>query len=198
MIYNFEQRTPEWYEIRLGKFTASTANDLFMKPDTLTYKKLIYRKAYERVIGKSPEEPFITDAMIHGIETEDEARIQFEIDNLLEVKQVGFVTEGNIGCSPDGLVGDNELIEIKCPQWNTQIDYLAKDKVPLKYFRQMQFQMLITERSSCYFYSYHSELPAFQKLVKRDDEAIQDLKRKLGLAEMEVLKVMEVISGNIS
>jgi len=196
MIYKFEQRTPEWYAIRLGKFTASSANDLFMSDNTVAYKKLIYRVAYERALGATPGEPYINDAMQHGIDTEDEARIQFEIDNLLEVEQVGFICHGNVGCSPDGIVGEN-LVEIKCPQWNTQIDYLTSKKVPLKYYRQMQFQMMVAKKPGCFFYSYHPQLPAFQEIVKRDKVVIDEIKKKLKEAEEKVQKILEVLNGTV-
>lgn len=179
-----EQRSDEWFEARLGKVTASKIADVM---STLkTGKEAITRKNYriqlvsERLTNKKADS-FINDAMRIGIEREDDARTTY-IFKHNDVEEIGFVDHPTIpmtGASPDGLVGDDGLIEIKCPLTTTHTDTLISGKAPSKYIPQMQWQMACTGRKWCDFVSFNPDFPENLQLfvvrVERDDTLIQEL-----------------------
>ena len=126
------QRSPEWFAKRIGKFTGSQFPTLMAGLDTESYKGYIREKAWERLTGKAVQ-TFTNDAMQHGIDTEPQARSYYEFVADAEVVEVGFMVHADypyVGVSPDGLVGDKGMIEIKCPQPKTHIEYLAAKKLP--------------------------------------------------------------------
>lgn len=174
------QGTPEWHAARAGRVTASRIADI-----TATIKSgwgasrgnYLAELVAERLTGQVAE-GFTNAAMKHGTETEPEARAAYEFYTDLSVAQVGFVVHPTIdmsGCSPDGLVGDDGLVEIKCPNTATHIDTLLRGDIPGKYLLQMQWQMMCCERQWCDFASYDPRLPArmqlFVKRVAREDNA---------------------------
>jgi putative phage-type endonuclease len=119
-------------------------------------------------------------AMQHGTETEPLARAAYEARHDVLVDEVGFVPHPSIimaGASPDGLVGDDGLIEIKCPNTATHIETLLSESVPNKYYTQMQFQIACTGRKWCDFVSFDNRLPTelqmFVKRVPRDEMYIK-------------------------
>jgi len=129
---------------------------------------------------------FTNAAMQWGTEKEPEARMAYEFRTDAEVSQVGFVPHPSIemtGASPDGLVGDVGLVEIKCPNTATHIDTLLGQSVPGKYIIQMQWQMACTGRAWCDFASYDPRLPEAMRLfvqrVPRDPAMIADLEREV-------------------
>jgi putative phage-type endonuclease len=132
-------------------------------------------------------------AMVHGTETEPEARRAYEFFVDRDVQQVGFVPHpviGMAGASPDGLVGDDGLLELKCPQTATHIDTLLTGSIPDKYLKQMQFQMACTGRAWCDFASYDNRLPErmrlYVKRVPRDDAAIADIELAIAVFLAEI------------
>jgi putative phage-type endonuclease len=145
---------------------------------------------------------FTNAAMIHGTETEPEARRAYEFFVDRDVQQVGFIPHPSIpmcGASPDGLVGNDGLLELKCPQTATHIDTLLTGTIPDKYLKQMQFQMACTDREWCDFASYDNRLPErmrlFVKRVDRDSEAIAEIEAAivefLGEIERTVAQLIE-------
>ena len=199
-----EQRSDEWFEARLGKVTASKIADVM---STLkTGKEAITRKNYriqlvsERLTNKKADS-FINDAMRIGIEREDDARTSY-IFKHNDVEETGFVDHPTIpmtGASPDGLVGDDGLIEIKCPLTTTHTDTLISGKAPSKYIPQMQWQMACTGRKWCDFVSYNPDFPENLQLfvvrVERDDTLIKELedgvKKFLSEVDETVTKLKE-------
>jgi putative phage-type endonuclease len=182
--HEIDQNSPEWFQLRLGKFTASTFKDLFAKPGTVTFEKAINKVVFERITGQSPES-FSNEWMVRGSELEPLARKAYEDSQMVVVKNGGFFTFDEwIGASPDGLVGDDGLIEIKCPAFHTHIDYLIKKKVPADYYCQMQGQLFVTGRRWCDFVSYHPGLPMFISRVERDDDFIKELSDKIADARI--------------
>jgi len=154
-----EQRSPEWFDQRLGKFTGSQFAALMAGESTETYQGYIREKAWERLTGKAVS-VFTNDAMQHGIDTEPQARAYYEFVTDAEVVEFPFITHPKldyVGISPDGLIGTDGLIEIKCPQPKTHIEYLATKKMPSKYRWQVQGQLWVTERKWCDFVSFHPE-----------------------------------------
>jgi putative phage-type endonuclease len=199
-----EQRSDEWFEARLGKVTASKIADVM---STLkTGKEAITRKNYriqlvsERLTNKKADS-FINDAMRIGIEREEDARTSY-IFKHNDVEETGFVDHPTIpmtGASPDGLVGDDGLIEIKCPLTTTHTDTLISGKAPSKYIPQMQWQMACTGRKWCDFVSYNPDFPENLQLfvvrVERDDTLIEELedgvKKFLSEVDETVTKLKE-------
>jgi putative phage-type endonuclease len=174
-IHYVEQRTEEWYKLRAGVPTASSFDKIVTTKGepSKQAEKYLYRLAGERIIGK-PAEAFQSEAMARGIEMENEARLGYSITTGLNVDGVGFcVADEGYGCSPDGFIGDDGLLEIKCPNIDTHVGYLIDDCLPTTYFQQVQGQLLVTGRKWCDFVSYY---PGLKMLIVRvePDKSFQE------------------------
>ncbi len=177
--HDIKQNSEEWLAIRMGKFTASTFSDLFMKPTTATYQKAIYKVVYERLTGERPED-FTNDYMERGKELEHVAAEQYEIDNFVKTSAPGFYELNEwVGCSPDRLVGEDGLLEIKCPAYNTMINYMLSAKLPHQYKWQVHGQMYVTGRKWVDFMAYHPKLKPLIIRVERDEKLIKELETVL-------------------
>ena len=176
-----DQRSEEWYSARLGKVTASRLSDVLA---TIKTGEAAARANYrielvaERLTGKSTP-GFTSAAMQWGVDCEPMARSAYETETGLIVTEVGFVDHPTIemtGASPDGLVGDDGLIEIKCPDTKTHIQTLTSKKAPSEYIPQMQWQMACTGRQWVDFVSFDPRLPEHLMLeiirVDRDQSLI--------------------------
>lgn len=176
-IYNFPQNTPEWYEVRLGKLTASRAQAIGNCGKGL--ETLCWEKAAEIITGKLPEQ-IESEDIRRGHELENEARGAYSIETGRTVEQVGFVEYSRyVGCSPDGLVKDG-LIEIKCKNDVNHLKLLTRQKPESEYMWQMQMQMLITKRRWCDFVSYNPHFVDKPLIIIRID---QDLTMQRDLME---------------
>jgi putative phage-type endonuclease len=205
MIEMIEQRSDAWFEARIGKVTASRVADVIAKTKTgysATRDNYMAQLVCERLTGEKGES-FTNAAMQHGTDTEPLARLSYEIAQNVLVDEVGFVPHPTIemaGASPDGLVGDDGLLEIKCPNTATHIETLLSQTVPSKYNTQMQFQLASTGRSWCDFVSFDNRLPQelqlFVKRVPRDDAFIKQIEAEIVqfLAELDdkITKLMKV------
>lgn len=193
--YKVEQNSDEWFALRRGKFTASTFKDLFMGENTQGYKDAIYKVAFERLTNTSPES-FTNEYMQRGNELEPEARAWYEFEKNVEVIKAGFFEYNDwIGASPDGLVGDSGLIEIKCPKFSTMMDYLIKKELPKTYFHQVHGQLLVTDRQWCDFIAYHPSLPKFVLRVEREKKIDDEILDKLFRAIKEVEQIITKLKG---
>ena len=173
------QGTSEWHAERLGKVTASRIADVMMKPTTAGYQNYKAQLVCERLTGQ-PTEGFTSAAMQHGTETEPQARAFYEMTMGVDVAQVGFIdhpTIGMTGASPDGLVGEDGLVEIKCPQPPKHIAHLDGANIDRKYLLQMQWQMDCTGRAWCDFVSFS---PAFQVDLQMSDERVMRDDKMIG------------------
>jgi putative phage-type endonuclease len=202
-----EQRTTEWHQARLGKVTASRVADVIAKTKTgygASRANLMADLICERLTGQ-PASTFSNAAMEWGTEQEPHARAAYSARTGELVEEVGFVDHpsvANSGASPDGLVGDDGLVEFKCPATATHLDTLLAQTVPGKYIAQMQWQMACTGRKWCDFCSYDPRLPEhlrmFVKRVTRDNEYIKTVETEVTkfLAELdEKLKQLEKVNG---
>jgi putative phage-type endonuclease len=179
-----EQRSPEWFAARLGKVTASRIADADAKIKTgygQSRQDYLDELVFERING-IPAPKYQNAYMIDGIEIEPEARAAYVFYNNVDVVEVGFVPHPTIimaGASPDGLVGADGLIEIKCPTWKIHQKTLLTKKIPVTYIKQMQFQMACTGRAWCDYVSYNKLWrPDMQiKIIRiaRDDKLIAEL-----------------------
>ena len=168
------QRSPEWFDDRRGKFTGSQFPTLMSGQETEGYKGYIREKAWERLTGKTVQS-FTNEAMLHGINTEPQARSYYEFVADAEVVEVGFIVHADfpyVGVSPDGLVGDKGMIEIKCPQPKTHIEYLAAKKLPAKYRWQVQGQLWVANREWADFVSFHPDCE--HQLIVRVEASMKD------------------------
>lgn len=164
-----EQGTPEWFAQRLGKLTASRMADVLATTKSgpaASRKNYMAQLVAERLTGTRQE--YFTNAAIEwGVENEPLARAEYEILTDCIVDQIDFVDHPSIewcGASPDGLVSNNGLIEIKAPNTATHIDYLLAGKPPAKYIPQMALQLICTGREWCDFVSYDPRMPEEHRL----------------------------------
>jgi putative phage-type endonuclease len=203
-----EQRTTEWHQARLAKVTASRVADVIAKTKTgygASRANLMADLIVERLTGQ-PASTFTNAHMEWGTEQEPHARAAYSARTGELVEEVGFIDHpciANSGASPDGLVGDDGLVEFKCPATATHLDTLLAGEVPSKYIPQMQWQMACTNRAWCDFVSYDPRLPEhlrmFVKRVERDDKYITTLEGevKTFLAELneKLEKLQELNRG---
>ena len=183
-----EQRSEEWFAARLGKVTASRVADIVAKTKSgysTSRDNYMAELICERLTGNGGDF-YVNAAMQWGTETEPLARAAYEgyVDVLVD--EVAMITHPRIeqaGASPDGLVGDEGLVEIKAPNTATHIDTLLSQSVPGKYNTQMQWQMACTGRKWCDFVSFDPRLPKelqlFVKRVDRDDAYIDMLEKEV-------------------
>ena len=201
MQNNMEQRSPEWYAIRLGKVTGSQVSAVLAKRDSATRANYLSELVVERLTNQQAEF-FMNDAMQWGVDTEPQARMAYEAHKGVLVDEIGFVNHvaiSNFGCSPDGLVGLDGLIEIKCPNSKTHIDTVLSKKAPTKYIPQMMAQMACTGRKWCDFVSFDPRLPEDLQLfvvrVDRDDQYIANLEKEVSAFLAEVDETLIKLKG---
>lgn len=195
--FDVEQRSDAWRQIRLGRVTASRIGDLLAKTKSgyaASRMNLMAELICERLTGQ-PNEGFVSAAMQHGIDTEPEARSAYEFYKGVRVEQVGFVLHPTIdqaGCSPDGLVATDGVVEFKCPQQAAHLEVLTTQTIPSKYINQIQMQMACTGRQWADFVSYCPSFPEEMRLyvsrIPRDDKRIAELEAEIAsfLLEMAV------------
>ena len=199
------QGSPEWFEARRGFVGASAINDVMATTksggEAATRRNLRARIIAERLTGICAES-FTSSAMQWGIDNEPIARAMYEIQSGNDVEQVGFILHHEIkmtGASPDGLINDDGLIEIKCPNTATHIDYLLAGVPPAEYHNQMLWQMECTGRKWCDFASFDSRMPDDMKLFivrfHRDEERIKELRKCVNKFLEEVNEVLEKLQA---
>lgn len=194
-IISAAQRTPEWFAARAGKFTASCFSDLMAVTKSgpaASRRNLITRLAIERLTG-TQEEGYTNAAMQRGTELEPIARSEYEARAGVMVQEIGFALHDdyqNVGASVDGLVGDDGLVEIKCPNSANHFDYLRTGSHAQEYRWQIQGQLWVSGRAWCDAVSFDPRFPEYARLaivrVKRDEDAIKELVAACAKAEEEV------------
>ena len=175
-IINCQQGTDEWALARLGKLTASDAQAIVTAGVGLN--TLCIEKVAQRLTGLA-EDSFKTPAMQNGHDLEDQARNAYELETGNIVKEIGFCKlDEDTGASPDGLVGDDGLVEIKCKTNNIFVKELLSDEIDPAHVWQVQFQMWVTDRKWCDYTVYNPNFPKslIIKRVNRDEVAIAKIK----------------------
>lgn len=172
-IIDVIQGSPEWFKIRTGIPTSSNFDKIVTTKGVPSSqaKKYLYKLAGEFISG-IPENTYQSAAMERGCILEPEARSLYEVVRNVEVTEVGFCisdTVNKFGASPDGLVEEDGLLEIKCPNLATHVGYLIENKLPSDYIQQVQGQLLVTKRRWCDFMSYYPGLRPLIVRVKKDD-----------------------------
>lgn len=197
IIIDCEQGTPEWHAARCGRVTASRMCDMLarIKPGWgASRANYAAELVAERLTGFVNTNGFVSSSMLHGSETEAEARDLYALMRDVDPVRVGFVVHPTIelaGASPDSLIGSDGMIEIKCPNTATHVATLLGANIDGKYTKQMQWQMACAERAWTDFVSFDNRLPAEMQLhvrrVLRDDACIAELEAEVRtfLAEVE-------------
>ena len=200
MKANEIQETEGWMQDRAGKFTASRSGDLMAKTKTgpsASRANLLALLAVERITGQCVE-TYQNAAMARGSELEGEARDAYSFESGLAIQECGFVqhpTMPYVGCSPDGLIGDSGLIEIKCPaSMQKHLESLRNGAHAQEYRWQLQHQLMVTGREWVRAISYDPRFPdglqIAEVLVERDESAIKELLEEIRKAEVEVSAIV--------
>ncbi|MFS2103632.1 lambda exonuclease family protein [Ralstonia sp. Ralssp135] len=194
-----EQRTDEWYAARLGRATASNFGKVLAKiktgeaADRRNYRAQL---VIERLTGNR-QEGYSNAAMQWGTEQEPFARIAYMADRGVDVQEIGFIQHETLmaGCSPDGLIGADGLIEIKCPVSATHIETLKTQHMPFEHMPQVQGQMWIAGREWCDFVSYDPRMPEklqmFVQRIPRDEQYIKAL-------SFEIERFLEEVAAEVT
>lgn len=186
IIDNIDQGSTEWHSLRLGKVTASRMSDVLSKgrgsaPSKIAETYMI-ELLCEQLTGEA--KPFFeNDAMRWGTETEPQARAMYELNSGNEVRQVAFIELNDyVGVSPDGLIGDDGMLEIKCPTTITQIKRALSEDIFKDYYDQIQCQLWVAQREWCDFVSFDPRLDIdasyLIERVLRDNDFIADMEVK--------------------
>ncbi len=199
IIHECQQGSPEWHALRVGKCTASCFSDAIAGGGGVTRKKYMIKLIAERMTGES-ENGYTNATMQRGIEVEAQAREYYELLNDCPVQQVGFIERDEyIGASPDGLVGADGMLEIKCPFSSTHIRYIIEERLPTAYKKQVQGQLWVAEREWVDFVSYDPRVhqkPYFCERVYRDEDYIKELQIKIYMFVADMKAIMEKLTSS--
>jgi hypothetical protein len=194
-LYNIQQGTPEWLDSRLGRLTGTDAH-LLMKegrkdPDGLGIGlvDLLSKKCADYIVGDEyPVNPNFW--MNRGNELEPEARSSFSALTFQTVDECGFIAFGDhAGHSPDGLISEDGMLEIKCPAAKTLIELHETGEIDPKHYAQMMWGLAITGRKYCIYYVYHPKIEPYVKRIERNDKEIASMLERFDIWENR-LKVM--------
>lgn len=202
-IIDFPQGSAEWALARAAKVTASRVDAVLSrardrKSEGATRRKYKAQIVAEILTGRPQESAFSSRAMEAGIENEPFARAAYEVKGMVFVDTVGFVLHPTIersGCSPDGLVGTEGMVQFKCPEPHTHLSYVLEGVVPSDYEPQMQWEMACTGRQWSDFVSYCSIFPAPHDLLivrlPRDEKRIQEITAEVSVFLREADEIVE-------
>ena len=177
-IFDCEQNTPEWHECRRGVPTASRFADVISKGRGNQPSKTRSRYLYElldEIVSKEPTPEVNTSQMERGHAVEDEAADLYAFERDVELVRVGFMMRGRVGCSPDRLVGDDGMVEIKSKLPYLHWEIVAAGEMPKEHVPQVQGQLWVSGRQWCDFVSHYPRRPPFITRVERDEKYIQTL-----------------------
>lgn len=199
IIRDLEQGTPEWFALRLGVITGSKFKDVMAKGAGKTRKSYMYQLAAELITGEM-EESYTNAAMQWGTDNEPAARAMYELENNADVDEVCFVKrDAVVGVSPDGLVGENGLVEFKCPKTTTQIETFLSGKMPTGHKAQVQGQLWVCEREWCDFVSFDPRIDGDASFAcyrqHRDDEYIKSLSEECYKFSDELQEMVKTLKG---
>lgn len=177
-IHTCEQGSPEWFAVRAGMPTASEFSTVMAKgrsgAESKTRRTYMLKLAGEIITG-NPMETYTNAHMERGKEMEEEAREVYADLQKVTPKQVGFISSGRKGCSPDCLIDENGAAEIKTKLPHLQLDLLLRNEMPPEHKAQCQGILWVAEREWIDFISYWPKLPLFVTRLHRDEEYITNL-----------------------
>ena len=197
-IIDCEQGSPEWFKVRAGCVTASEFSTVMAKgkngTDSKTRRTYMLKLIGEIMTGE-PCESYTNKHMERGKEMEAEARDYYAFMTDLEPVRVGFLKNGRIGCSPDSLIGDDGMHEIKTRLPHLHLEALLAGELPPEHKAQCQGGLWIAEREWIDFQSYWPKLPPFIKRVYRDEKYIADMSKAVNDFIAELDELMAKITG---
>ncbi|HQO23098.1 MAG TPA: YqaJ viral recombinase family protein [Spirochaetota bacterium] len=192
-IVNIDQQSPEWFEIRKLKMTASNAQAIGNCGKGLeTYIQELCQEYY----SSAEKEHFSNKHTERGNELEESAAFLYECETGNQTDKVGFIIHSEfVGCSPDRLVGTDGLIEIKCPDDKAYFDLLINDEIDSKYIWQMQMQMLISRRLWCDFVAYnpHYTKSLIIKRVLPEQKKQEALIKGFAIGEQKIRAIQAIL-----
>ena len=178
-FHNIDQNSEEWFKLRCGKVTASQFKIAYSGKSTKGYKGLIYTKRAE-IRTCEYEDTFKSEWMERGSELEAIAVNEYESYTFTETSNGGFFEYNDyIGASPDRCIGDNGLLEIKCPKASTMERYIDENRLPPEYFHQVHGQLLCSGRDYVEFVAYHPKYELFIKRINKDENILKEMEQKL-------------------
>ena len=194
-----EQGTEEWFDLKIGIPSASNFNKIVTTTGipSKQQEKYLYQLAGETITGKR-EEGLSSKAMEQGVIREAEARDLYQMLNDVDVRQTGVCYKDenkDFLCSPDGLIGEDGMLEIKCPLIHTHVSYLLKNALPSDYYCQVHGQMYVTGRKYCDFMSYYPGLPSLIIRVYRGEEFIKKLEVELNVFAIKLKEIVKVLKS---
>lgn len=193
-IIECEQGTPEWYAARLGLPTASMFATVLAKGEGKTRRAYMLKLAGEIVTGE-PMANFQSAAMERGKIMEEEARDFYSFIHDEPLQRVGFIRNGQTGCSPDSLIGANGMLEIKTAEAHILADLILKDKFPPEHMAQVQGSLMVAERDWLDLVVYWPKMPLFVKRIGRDEEYIAALRTAIDAFNSELAEIVAKIRG---
>lgn len=173
-IFDCAQNSEAWLEARRGIPTASRFADVLAKGQGITRRKYLYTLAGEVLTGEV-QPAFATEAMERGHAMEADAVNLYAFERDVEPVTCGFMRRGRVGCSPDRLLGDDGLVEVKSKLPHLQLEVLERATLPPEHKAQVQGQLWVSGRDWCDFISYWPRLPLFVKRIERDEPYIKTL-----------------------
>ena len=189
-IFDCAQRSPEWFAARAGLPTASEFSTILAKGEGKTRRTYLLKLAGELATGE-PMESYDNAAMERGRMMEDEARDLYAFATDAELTSVGFIRNGQKGCSPDALIGDSGMLEIKTAAPHVLIDKLLKDDFPPEHKAQCQGGLWVAEREWIDIAIYWPKLPLFTKRAFRDADYIRTLAAEVDRFNDELAETVE-------
>lgn len=172
---DFDQNTPEWHEARRGVVTASRFKDVMAKGQGKTRQKYLFELAGEIITGE-PMEGFTNAHMERGHKMEPDARDMYAFVKGVDPARIGFVKDGRVGCSPDSLIGDDGLLEIKTKLPHLMVECIMRDKFPPEHVAQCQGALWVTGRQWIDIAVYWPGFPLFIKRAERDEAMISTIR----------------------
>jgi exodeoxyribonuclease (lambda-induced) len=192
IVYNCEQRSEEWYLLRLGKITGTKMKSLMSKE-----WKSIIDEVVSEILTQKTEEAYVNKNMQWGIDNEDFAVYEYEKKFFVETTSCGFCLSTKykyLGLSPDGWVGYNGAIEVKCPSSKTHVKYIREDKIPTEYVWQIVNYFIVNENLEWLdFVSFDPRFEHSKLWVKRVNR--EDLEEKIKEAELMLIKAETEINN---
>lgn len=199
IIRGIEQGSEEWHNLRSGTITGSMFSAVLSKGAGKTRKAYMYSLAAEVLTGEVADS-FSNEYMEWGTKTEPQARAMYKLRTGSSLESVAFIkgVEG-VGVSPDDLVNENGLLEIKCPKTTTQIETYMSGKMPTKHKAQVQGQLWVSEREWCDFVSFDPRINGVASWlcvrVERDEEYINTLKSEVARFKAELDELVNKLKG---
>jgi len=201
---NIRQGTDDWKALRAGRVGGTSCAALLTNGRSdnglgAGARSLIYRKAAEYITGPVEDE-YVSAAMLRGTQLEPIARRRYEQETFQTVQEVGYISEGEyLGVSPDGLIGDDGGLEIKCPSAEEYIRYFDTREIDNKYYIQVQWNLYISGRDWWDFVYYHPEFAPMDLIVesiKPDKKVFATWDKKVPIYVAEVARVLEKIEAH--